>query len=302
MTIDTIEHIEANAQIETWFGVGGRADRFLRPRTVEDVVEAVRSGERVRVLGDGANLLVADDGVDGLVISLDALSNVTWPDAAQPGQTVEVIAEAGMNLPRLLLEAVRRGLQGLEGLGGIPASVGGATIMNAGGAFGTFGDQVAWIEGIGPAGNTIRIDRNDIPFSYRTSGLNSLVITRVAIALTVVEPKRRLALRERLKEVMAYKKSTQPLAARSAGCIFRNPEVNGERVSAGAIIDEVGCKGLRRGSARVSDHHANFIVTEPGCTATDIMRLIDEVRATVQRERGIELHEEVVIWRRRDHA
>ena len=298
MTVKATDSIQTDAPIETWFGVGGRADRLARPRTLEDVVEIRRAGEPLRILGDGANLLVADDGIDGIVVSLDALDRVEWPSSVEPGRPVLVLAGAGCNLPRLLLECVRRGLCGIEGLGGIPASLGGAACMNAGGAFGALADSVAWVEGIDQHGDLQRITRSEIPFAYRTSGLGHLVITEVALALEPVAPNRRLALRERLKEVMAYKKSTQPLAARSAGCVFRNPTVDGERISAGRLIDEAGCKGLNRGGARVSDHHANFIVTGLGCRAAHIIELIGEVRDIVLRRTGIELEREVVIWSR----
>ena len=298
MTVRAAETIETDAPLPTWFGVGGRADHLARPRSVEEVAELRRAFPELRVLGDGANLLVDDGGVDGLVITLNLLDDVEWPDAPEPGQRALVIAGAGCNLPRLLLECGRRGLAGLEGLGGIPASVGGAAIMNAGGAFGAFADAVAWIEGVDPAGERRRIPRADIAYDYRASGLDDLVITEVALALDVVPATGRMALRERLKEVMAYKKSTQPLAAHSAGCVFRNPVIDGARISAGLLIDQAGCKGLTRGGARVSDHHANFIVTQPGCRAADIIALIDLVRAAVARHHAVDLQREVVVWSR----
>ena len=299
MTVDAATLIEHDAAIPTWFGIGGRADHLARPRSVKDISTLLRDGIRpVRILGDGANLLVDDDGIDGLVLSLEHCRAVTWPDELAPGETGIVRVEAGMNLPRLILEAVRRGLGGIEGLGGIPATVGGAVIMNAGGAYGEIGSVVHAVEGVDDAGLTVRHEHTELDFGYRHSGLNDIIITTVELALTAVQSGQRLALRERLKEVMAYKKSTQPLAANSAGCVFRNPTVDGERVSAGRLIDEVGCKGLRRGGASVSDHHANFIVTEAGCRAGDVIALIDDVRERVLAARGVTLECEVVIWRR----
>ncbi|MEC9374569.1 MAG: UDP-N-acetylmuramate dehydrogenase [Planctomycetota bacterium] len=289
MTSALTSAIETDAPIPTWFGVGGRADRLARPATLDELRDLARHHDQLRILGDGANLLVADEGVDGLVVSLERMKAVAFERDGL------VRVEAGANLPRLILETVRRGLAGLEGLGGIPATVGGAVRMNAGGAFGQIADVVERVHALAGDGETRCIERADIPFAYRRSGLEDLIITAVDLRL---EPSDPAPLRDRLKEVMAYKKSSQPMADRSAGCVFRNPDINGARESAGRIIDQCGCKGLRIGGAEVSQRHANFVVTHDGCAATDILELIDQIRERVRRERGIELETEVVIWRR----
>jgi len=143
---------------------------------VRACVEMVPS---LRVLGDGANLLVDDDGIDALVLDTRRLNGVRWDV-----QNARVVAQAGVNLPGLIIEAVRRGLGGIEGLAGIPASVGGATIMNAGGAFGEMADVVASVEAIDRDGRTVTLERDEIAFGYRRSGLNHLVITQVQLHLT----------------------------------------------------------------------------------------------------------------------
>lgn len=285
--------IETHAPIPTWFGVGGRADALARPGSAQELRELLGRYETVRVLGDGANLLVDDGGVDGLVVSLERLNTVR--EAARADDAVTVHAQAGVKLPKLITDTVRGGLGGLETLGGVPASVGGAVVMNAGGAFGQIGDRVERVYALTPAGEEVVLDRGAIDFGYRRSGLNDLLITGVDLRLTVGDPAR---LRAALKDVMAYKSGSQPMADRSAGCVFRNPTVKGARVSAGKLIDEAGCKGWTVRGARVSDVHANFIVVGPGAAAADVQRLIEQVRERVRADSGVELETEVVIWRR----
>jgi len=284
--------IEFNKAIDTWFGVGGSADRYARPTDLEELADCLvaYAGHTIRVLGDGANLLVHDDGVDGLVVDLVDLEAVEYTPGETPDEVI-LRAQAGANLPRLIVESVRDGYAGLESLAGIPATIGGAVIMNAGGAFGSISELVTRVHAMSSTGTE--------------SGLEHLVITSVELRLRKVSEKARPALRERLKEVMAYKKKTQPMAERSAGCCFKNPLAvgrglpgSGERVSAGKLIDEAGCKGLRIGGAEVSDRHANFIVTHDGCTAQDIIDLMSAIEDRVHSFCGVRLEREVKVWQR----
>jgi UDP-N-acetylmuramate dehydrogenase len=273
---------------------------------VAQVRRALEIDPALRVLGDGANLLVDDEGVEELVVKLDPrggiegneLGRVEW-DASGA-----VRAGAGANLPAMITEAVRRGLGGIEGLAGVPASLGGALVMNAGGAFGQIADVVVAVEGIDRAGRAVRLERGQIAFGYRASGLEGLVITGAELRLT---PGDKDALRARLKEVMDKKKGSQPLRENSAGCVFKNPVLDrdvegvggrGQRVSAGMLIDRAGLKGLRAGGASVSEVHANFVVTGDGARARDVIDLIGEVRRRVLDRFGVTLATEVVIWRR----
>ncbi len=263
-TASSLEIIE-HAPIPTWFRVGGGADRFATPRSPEELRQALDLDPSLKVLGDGANLLVDDAGVGGLVVSLRAPAFQETRFDAGAGR---VHAGAGGDFQKLIHECVRRGLGGLEGLAGIPASVGGACLMNAGGAFGQFADAVARVHALDRAARTVIRERAEIPFGYRHSGLTDLVITGVEFVLTPGDPE---ALRARLKDCMAYKKKSQPMAADSAGCCFKNPTLRtpltlpgrepapaGSRVSAGLLIDRAGCKGLRRGGAEVSPVHGNW--------------------------------------------
>lgn len=291
--------LETHAPIPTWFGVGGGADRLARPNSIEQVARCLELDPGLVVLGDGANLLIDDDGVSRLVLRFDApeFSGVHWDGA-------RVLVGAGANLPKLILEAVRRGLAGIEGLAGVPASLGGAIVMNAGGAFGQIADVVTRVFGVNRAGEPFTKSRAEIAFDYRISGLNDVIVTSAELQLRPDDPAR---LRARLKEVMQHKSRTQPLAERSAGCVFRNPTLTqdvdaigarGQRISAGLIIDRAGLKGTRAGSAHVSREHANFILADAGGRARDVRNLIDIVRARVLDAFGIRLDTEVVIWSR----
>ena len=306
MSVALSEIIQANAPIPTWFRVGGCADLLATPRNVPELRDLLQAfaGQTIRIFGDGANLLVADEGVDGLVIDLRHFSSVDYRgfDTAggAPKRPTEVIIEAGagVRLPRLIVDTVRMGLGGLETLGGIPASVGGAVFMNAGGAFGQIADSVESVHALSRLGDELVIPHDQINFDYRFSGLGWLIITSVEFHLTALPEDRAADLRRRLKEVMSYKSDSQPMAENSAGCVFKNPTVDGERVSAGMLIDRSECKGMARGGARVSHVHANFIVTEPGCCANDVLELMAEVRARVLERQGVTLEPEVVVWRR----
>ncbi|MGE3107498.1 MAG: UDP-N-acetylmuramate dehydrogenase [Phycisphaerales bacterium] len=313
--------IQPLAPIPTWFRIGGRAERFALLDAADLLSACIELDPDLRVLGDGANLLVDDDGVPELVVQFvkpsaaalgeafaDALGSA--PKAGRP----VVRLPAGCELPEVILHAVRAGLGGIEGLGGIPATLGGAVIMNAGGAFGQIADAVYRVHACDRTGARLTLDRSAIDFGYRQSGLNHLIITDVELSLHHSDP---AALRARLKEVMAYKKGTQPLAADSAGCVFKNPTLvadapalaslgwsgpttAGSRVSAGFLIDKAGCKGLVVGGAGVSERHGNFILTTPQALARDVISLMSQVRRRVFDRFGITLHPEVVIWSRRE--
>jgi UDP-N-acetylmuramate dehydrogenase len=286
----------------TWYGIGGKADLLIRPCSVEALATLVkrcrREGTPVRVLGEGANLLVADEGVDGVVIRLD---HDTFREIRynRQGEVQLMRAMAGADLARALMDSTRRGLEGLSALAGIPASVGGATRMNAGGAYGAIGDAVDSVTCITINGEVVTYPRDELKFEYRATNIPNPVILATTFRLEQSDP---VKLRDRVKEIFAFKKSTQPLAEHSAGCTFKNPidpETN-ERVSAGKLIDLAGLKGESVGGATVSRHHANFITTKPGATATDVLALLERIRKRVFESAGIELHPEVAIWRRGD--
>lgn len=286
----------------TWYGIGGRADLLIRPRTLEALQTLVkrshRSGTALRVLGSGANLLVADDGVDGVVVKLDhdAFTDIKYNAS---GEVHAMRAGAGADMAKTLMDAARRGLEGLSQMAGIPASIGGAIRMNAGGAYGCIGDAVESVTCLTKTGAKVIYPAAEIKFGYRETNIPDPIVLFATFTLTPTDP---IKMRDRVKEIFSYKKSTQPLADHSAGCTFKNPidPVTEQRVPAGKLIDQAGLKGLSVGGASISERHANFIVTKPGATATDVLKLLEEVRRRVYEHAGIELKEEIAIWRRGD--
>ncbi len=276
----------------TWYGVGGPAQVLAHPASVQQLSTlAARCHENaipVHVLGSGANLLVRDEGVPGVVVMFDAPqfrnADVT------PGR---VCAGAGYDLSRLVLQTAKAGLAGLECLAGIPASIGGAVRMNAGGIYGEIGQSIRRVQVMDATGQVYYRDRDDLVFSYRKTNIVARYILEVEFDLTEDDPD---DLVKRVKEIFLYKKNSQPLAQNSAGCAFRNPLVNEERVSAGKLIDRAGLKGYRQGGAQVSTHHANFILADPGATAADVLAVLEHVEQVVLDRFGIQLEREVVVW------
>lgn len=276
----------------TWYGVGGVARTLAHPANTEQLAALVErcaaASIPVHVLGKGANLLVPEGVVEGIVIVLDAPPFRTFAIDA-----TRIIAGGGADLERIITASVRAGLAGLEGLAGIPASVGGAVRMNAGGAYGEIGPYVESVTAIEPDGRIVTLDRAQLQFTYRHSNIGERFIAAATFALSPTDDQP--ALREKLKSVMAYKKNSQPMAASSAGCAFKNPKKVSPK-GAGQLIDEAGLKGLRVGGAEVSNVHANFIVLHPGGAASDVLSVMDEVQKRVAAHHGIALEREVVVW------
>ena len=299
-------NITSNAPIPTWFGLGGTAKRLAKPRTIEELRACVEMDAKAKILGDGANLLVADEGMSDLVISLaeGELGTFEIGPLDQRGYA-DVRAGGGVHLFKLINATVAAGLSGLENLAGIPASVGGAVMMNAGGKYGSTGDYIKSVHAMDRSGAMHEIPRTKIEFVYRHCSLaaKNVIVTSVTFRLKrAADP---AALKAKFKEVTEYKKTTQPLNANSAGCCFKNPTLmdsvkdigtTGTRVSAGMLIDRAGCKGLSVGGATVSDQHANFIVATPGCTAANVIEAMRQVRTKVHARFGVMLEPEVIIW------
>ncbi|MBM4099279.1 MAG: UDP-N-acetylmuramate dehydrogenase [Planctomycetes bacterium] len=298
--LDVDVELDAPLAQRTWYGVGGPADALVRPRTAEALATLLRrchrNGVRVRVLGSGANLLVADEGVEGVVILLDAECFVALQLNAE-GPVTAARVGGGRDLGKTIRETTGAGLSGLEPLIGIPASIGGALRMNAGGKFGAIGDVVRAVGVVGLDGEERTYGAADLNFGYRHSDLPPGIVTWAVLALHAADP---VALRARCKEVSAYKASVQPLAAHSAGCMYRNPvdPATNQRVSAGLLIDRAGLKGTRVGGAFVSEQHGNFICVDPGARAADVAELAATVADETFRRTGIRLEREVVFWSR----
>ena len=247
----------------TTLKVGGPADYFVEPRDEEELAATLRAardcGIPVRILGSGANLLIREEGVRGAVIRLTHLNR-------RQGLHVQ----AGYNFARLVKESAAEGLGGLEVLAGIPASVGGAVRMNAGGRHGETSEAILYVDIMTPEGELRRLTKAEVGFRYRGTALGASLVLAAGFDLKPGEN-----LQARYDEVFAAKKSSQPLGTHNAGCMFKNPPGG----QAGRIIDECGLKGTRVGGAAVSDRHANFIINDGSATASDVLRLVELIQS-----------------------
>ena len=272
----------------TWYGLGGKADYFIRPRTVEELRDVVvRSFENelpVRVIGFGSNLLISDEGVRGAVLKLEGDD---FKRAEFDGESVT--AWAGAEMSKLVLTCVKEGLSGIEALTGIPGSVGGSVRMNAGGRFGDLGSAVERVTLMDNAGNLFEKAKPELVFDYRRTNITARFIISARLDLSSADPDQ---IMRTVKEIWVYKKNTQPLNTRNSGCVFKNPR----GVSAGALIDRAGLKGLQIGQAVVSEKHANFIAAGKGCASGDVLKLIAAVRDRVKQEFDVDLELEIEVW------
>jgi len=271
--------------------VGGAIDWVLSPATEAQaaalVYEMDQAGIGWRALGSGSNILADDGDHHYVVLSLKELKG----DLQFEGERVSV--PAGYSLPRLCIDAGRQGLAGIEGLGGIPGTVGGALWMNAG-AYGHEIGTVTETVRVARGGKVVEIPGTDVQWNYRhTSFKEGELLLGATLRLSRDDPEK---IRARMEDAKAKRMATQPHGSRSAGCFFKNPPASA--VGTGKIIDEMGMKGSRRGSALISPVHANFIVTEgEEARAEDALALAEEIRERVKREHGIELEYEVELWR-----
>jgi UDP-N-acetylmuramate dehydrogenase len=270
--------------------VGGAVDWVLSPRTEEQaaalVHELARKEIAWRPLGSGSNVL-ADDGAHHYVIlSLKALK------AAPIFNGDRVSISAGYSLPRLCVDTARRGLAGIEGLNGIPGTVGGALWMNAG-AYGQEIGTVVETVRVARDGRVAEIPGGEVKWNYRhTSFQEGELLLGATLLLHPDDPEE---INVRMEKAKSQRMATQPHGARSAGCFFKNPPA--AAIGTGKMIDDLGMKGTRRGGAVVSPKHANFIVTEgEDAKAADAMALAEEIRGRVKREHGIDLEYEVELW------
>ncbi len=269
----------------TTFGVGGPAFVWLEPKDIHDlkkiVVSARKAGINVLVIGAGSNLVPSDEGYHGIVVKLcsQAFTNIS-----RKGN--RVICGAGVPVGRLVNFCCAERLSGLEGLVGIPGTVGGAVWMNAGYKQ-NIGDRISQIKVMGKDGKIRTILKKDLRFRYRASNIGPNIVLSAEF---VLEQKKSADIRKEAMELLAYKKMSQPLNAKSAGCIFKNPR---KGISAGKLIDSCGLKGYRIGGAEVSAKHANFIINSDKACASDVIGLIRHVRSAVKTRTGVDLKLEV---------
>jgi UDP-N-acetylmuramate dehydrogenase len=271
--------------------VGGAIDWVITPQTEEEaaaiVYEMDQAGIGWRPLGSGSNVLADDADHHYVVLNLSNMKGEVNID----GELISV--SAGYSLPRLCIDVARAGLSGIEGLGGIPGTVGGALWMNAG----AYGHEIGTVTEkvrVAREGKVVEIPGDSIEWNYRhTSFSEGELLLGATLRLKHDDAEQ---IKARMDEVKRKRLATQPHGSRSAGCFFKNPPASA--IGTGKMIDEMGMKGQRRGSAVVSPVHANFIVTEgENARAEDALALAEEIRERVRREQGIELEYEVELWR-----
>lgn len=286
--LDDIVTADAPLAPLTWYKIGGPAKYLVRPRSVEELQEAsrrcVEHGVPIYVLGLGANVLVNDRGVDGAVFRLD---DPFWSNVDVTGETVKV--GAGVDMAKLVVNLARQGLAGFECMAGIPGTVGGGVRMNAGGKYGDIGAIIHRVLVMDSHGEVFERTKEDLVFEYRRTNIVAPFILGATLELDRDDAN---AIAHRTKEIWMYKRNTQPLNTKNCGCVFKNPR----GISAGALIDQAGLKGLRVGGAEVSAKHANFVVAHPGATAEDVLKLVKVIQDRVYEKHQVALESEVKIW------
>jgi UDP-N-acetylmuramate dehydrogenase len=269
----------------TSFRIGGPADLFITVESEDELMRAKGAAHRYGVptfcLGHGTNLLVSDRGMRGLVIHLGGGFNQISID------DVKVTAGAGVDFGELVETVVEHGLEGLEFGEGIPGTVGGGLVMNAGAFGGEIARVVTLVHGVTEEGEARALTPEEVNFAYRRTRLPAnFVISRVDFELHHGD---RDALRTRVMEVRGKRAARQPRGVPNAGSIFKNPVGN----FAGRLLEAAGLKGHRIGGAAFSEHHANFIVNLGGARADEVLALIELARAKVKDQHGILLEPEV---------
>lgn len=273
----------------TSMGVGGPAAVMAFPRTPEELRQTLRLRKELRVphrvLGGGSNLVVVDEGLDELVVNTADMRHV------ELRQSGEVTAEGGANVIRTVVRCCRSGWRGIESAVGIPGSIGGAAVMNAGAYGFSISDALEAIVVYDEAGEPTQPPEG-WRFHYRGSSIpEGSAVASLTLRLRRDDPQ---ALEREIRELQLQRARSQP-GGRNAGCVFKNPP----GAHAGKLIDSLGLKGLRRGGAAVSERHANFVVNEHGAKASDVLEVLELVRERVARDAGIELELEVRVWRPR---
>ncbi|MEW6524998.1 MAG: UDP-N-acetylmuramate dehydrogenase [Bacillota bacterium] len=290
--VKILEHADVWFDEPLWrhtsFQIGGPADLFVSVTTLPDLAAALDFCACHQVpwvlLGRGTNVLVKDGGVRAVVLTLGgelATYNFHGHSATAGG---------GACLGKLARAAASAGLGGLEFASGIPGSVGGAVVMNAGAYNGQLADVVSWVTVVSPGQEPRRLDRAELEFDYRWSSLQErrVVVTEVGIELRPGDP---AALLATIDELDARRRSRQPLDLPSGGSTFKRPPGH----YAAQLIEEAGLKGRRRGGAQVSPVHAGFIVNTGGATAQDVLVLMEEVQKAVYTTAGVMLEPEIRI-------
>lgn len=271
----------------TTFRIGGPADCFLQIEN-EDQLKGVQHylnlvGVPYFVLGNGSNLLVSDSGYRGIILQIGPkMSGIVVAGE-------RIVAQAGALLSQVAHVAMEHGLTGLEFASGIPGTVGGGVMMNAGAYDGEMSQVVTQVRVISKDGETMELDRATMEFGYRTSTIrnNSFIVTEVTFELQRGDKD---VIKAKMEQLMVQRRDKQPLEYPSAGSTFKRPEGH----FAGKLIADAGMKGFRIGGAEVSDKHCGFVVNTGSATAQDVRNVISEIQARVKDKFRVDLETEVV--------
>ncbi|MBI5623203.1 MAG: UDP-N-acetylmuramate dehydrogenase [Elusimicrobia bacterium] len=273
-------------RLHTTFRIGGPADCYLEAASLRELRRLLRFCRRKRlpalILGWGSKLLVSDRGIRGMTVRLTGeFEEVRFLAGGR------VAAGAGVRVPRLVSMAAAKGLSGLEPLAGIPGTVGGALVMNAGTVEGSIGDVVTKVRTVGPDGaGTGSISCAAARFGYRNSGLGRKVVVGCELRLKASD---KVGIITRIREYQRRRSLTQPISSHTVGSIFKNPP----GVPAAKLIEACGLKGAVCGGARVSSKHSNFIENSGEATCADVLSLVRRIRRTVSARRGVDLELEM---------
>ena len=269
----------------TTYGIGGPAEFMVFPKSKNDLIQTIRYAKKINqpisILGSGSNILISDEGLKGIVISLKgSLKKVIVKKKT-------MYAECGAMLGKIVKESVKNDLIGLENLNGVPGTLGGALIMNAGAWGGEISENLIRVELLDKNGKLKSLKKNEINFSYRKSSFNKNDILLSAEFLLKRADK--AIINKNFVEAQTGRKSTQPLNKRSAGSLFKNPKGK----SAGKLLDDAGLKGLSIGEAKISEKHANFFINEGNASSEDMLLLIKKAHKAVKDKFKINLELEV---------
>jgi UDP-N-acetylmuramate dehydrogenase len=269
----------------TTYGIGGPADLMIFPKSKQDLIKVIeiinKNKIQLTILGSGSNVLVSDNGIRGAVISLkNSLKKIEVDDNI-------LYAECGTMLGKIVKHAVKNNLIGLENLNGVPGTLGGALIMNAGAWGGEISENLIHVEVINSKSEIQKIQKKDLNFSYRQSSFNKDDI--LLSAKFNLKKADKDIIKENFIEAQSGRKKSQPLNKRSAGSLFKNPKNN----SAGKLLDEAGLKGYSVGDAKISEKHANFFINDGDATSKDMLMLIKKAHKEVKDKFNVNLSLEV---------
>jgi UDP-N-acetylmuramate dehydrogenase len=270
------------------FKIGGKAEYFCAPSNTEEVKEALCFSQKnnlpLTIIGGGANILISDKGIKGLVLSTKSLEKVFIKENI-------VVAESGISIEKLNTELIKNSLSGLEFSSGLPGSLGGAVYMNARAYSHEISESISSVCAITLSGEIVNYAKEELKFGYKKSLFMEKNDLLILYATFTLEKKDKKEIKRTYKKYLSDRKEKKQFDYPSAGCIFKNDYEKG--VVSGKLIDELGLKGLRIGGAEIYKHHGNFIINKNRAKAEDVKNLIEKIEEEVYQQKGIKLEREV---------